>query len=134
MVLEKDIERQILDYLEIRGGFPMNIHVSGKPIRKGKTIIGIAPFASPYCPDGISDILYIYKTDIYAFEVKTPQEHKWLNNKWNHIKNTPLELLKNKKEIHVKKQMEFIRRVVKSGGKGGFVSCLNHVKNILGEL
>jgi hypothetical protein len=89
------------------------------------------PFKNKYYRTGVSDIQFVFKGKMFAFEVKTPEEHKYILKHYKKIFITPLEMIKNKKQRHIKEQIEYIEGVKYGGGDGDFVSSLDHVKKIL---
>lgn len=135
-VREEDIEKVILDYLgRVRGGFVTKIHLGGKPIKTRAGII-MVPFGNRYCRKGISDIQFNFRGRMFVFEVKTPEEHKYILKHYKKISMTPLEFFdkkKDKKNRHIKEQMIYIDGIVESGGDGDFVSSLEQVKKILNK-
>lgn len=135
-VREEDIEKVILDYLSrVRGGFVTKIHMSGRPVKTRAGIVMI-PFQNRYCRNGISDIQFNFRGKMFVFEVKTPEEHKYILKHYKELMLTPIELMdkkKNKKKYHIKEQMIYIEGIKDSGGDGDFVSDLDQVKKILNK-
>lgn len=127
---EKQIERAVCDYLDtVTGGFVCQIELSGRPIKKGfKTIM--IPFNGKHYRTGMSDILFFYKGTVYAFEVKTPTEHRYAIKHHEKITKTPKSLL-NPKQKHFHEQITFIENIKSAGGFGAFVSSVDQVREIL---
>lgn len=70
---EAEIQKAIIQYLRLRGHFPIRINVQGVPIHTKSGIKGFRP--SPM--KGISDILGISKTGrFFALEVKRKKGYK----------------------------------------------------------
>lgn len=125
---EIECEKEILDYLGSRGGFPCKIHLSGKPIKIGRSF-KLIPFKNKYYRKGMSDILYIEKGRLFVFEVKTEDEYKKAIKNINRLTKAFSELPKYLH--HLKEQSDFIKKVKEAGGDGGFVFSVNCVKKIL---
>lgn len=79
----------------------------------------------------MSDILFIYKSKIFFFEVKREKDYALVVKNMERFKLSKLEIPKYLH--HLKDQYDFIESVKKSGGFGGFVSNLEQVKEILNE-
>lgn len=119
----------------LKGGFVKKNHQSGRPIKKGNFIV-LIPWKSPYCRKGISDIEFIWQGRHYAFEVKTPEEHGYINRNLKKImsmKPSELSRKSNLKKRHIYEQFEYIMSIKRAGGFGGFVSSLENVKKYLKE-
>jgi len=129
MKLEKQIETEILHYLNSIGAFPMCIEISGRPI-KNKHGIQLIPFKSPFHRKGMSDILCLYKGKLFAFEVKTRKELTWTQNKLAKYSTIDL-VMGNKKDNHLAEQDRFIQHINDNGGHGAFVCSVDQVKEII---
>lgn len=68
-LLESEIQRTILDYLRIKGHFPIRINTQGVPMWQGKELLGWRK--GPMV--GVADILGVTKSgQFFAIEVKRP--------------------------------------------------------------
>ena len=126
---ETQIQNFILDYLNALGGYVCKIELSGKPVKTPQGF-KLIPFKNKYYRKSMSDILFFYKSNFYAFEVKTPQEHEKVKKNLNRFRTKTINQIP-KYLHHYKKQFDFIECVKKQGGHGGFVSSLSDVKNIM---
>ena len=130
LITEKDIEKLILSKLnQVKEGFVCSIEISGKPI---KTSMGfrMIPFNSRFHRKGMSDILFFLKGKFFAFEVKTPREHKWVKNKIPQLNN---KITLSKKETHLAEQLFFINKINETGGYADFVSTCEEVMAIINK-
>jgi len=80
---------------------------------------------------GTSDILGLFKGDFYAFEVKTPASIRFYEIHQERLSITPSWGLKNNKERHFRRQIEFQKMVKTMGGNAFFVSSILEVKKAL---
>ena len=79
---------------------------------------------------GVSDILMMYAGTFYAFEIKTPRELKYVLKYWDKIKAGHY-LSLNKKQRHIKAQIDYLSGIRNNGGKGGFVCSFEQVREII---
>jgi len=124
---ESEIEETILFYLNtLHDAFFWKNQASGfydgKSMRKHN---------SRFYLKGTSDILGLYKGVFHAFEVKTPTSIRFYEIHKERLSLTPAWGLKNKKERHFRRQIEFQKRVKVMGGKAFFVSSILEVKKAL---
>ena len=130
-VTEKDIETEILNYLDSLGGFVMKINVGGRPLLlpSGKMIM--MPFKNIYSRKGISDIFWIHNGLFHAFEVKKHTEHKFIEKHYERLLQGGFSS-DNKQHKRWHDQIIFIENIKKNGGKAGFVYSIDCVKSLLG--
>ena len=125
---ETEIERSILDWLNLLGAFPFKINLGGKPIKTPSGSFVMAPFSNPYCRKGMSDILVFYRGKTFAFEVKTPSEYQFMVRHWHKVTS---QIKASKRIMHLRQQWEFIQSVQKQGNIGAFVCSVAMVKDII---
>ena len=77
-------------------------------------------------PDGISDIFFFYKGQVFFIEVKTPKEFKYLMRNYDEIKNGNWKLRSGNSTVEKKRRLQnqiiFIDEMTKLGFKG-FFTC-----------
>ena len=124
---EYQIEELILSYLNsLKNSFfwknPVGGFYDGKKIRK---------HASKFVIKGGSDILGLYKSQFYAFEVKTPTSIRFYEKHKERLSITASWALKSDKERHFRRQIEFQKKIKAMGGNAFFVSSIDDVKRAL---
>lgn len=125
---EKEIKESIAYALDMKyRSLTCVIELSGRPIKTPKGFV-LIPFKSPYYRRGMSDILFLHKGILFAFEVKTKEEYHWFSKKWPVIKNVGP---KNEKEKHFFEQYMFITNIIKNGGHGGFIYNFEMAEKII---
>ncbi len=124
---ENDIEKEILIYLNsLKDGMfwknPASGFFDGKAMRK---------HSSKFIIKGVSDIIGCYKGKFYAFEVKTPVSIRFYELHHERLSKTASWALKNDKERHFRRQIEFQKKIKVYGGEAFFVSSVLEVKKIM---
>ena len=124
---EAEIEELILSYLNsLKDSFfwknPAGGFFDGKKIRS---------HVSKFVIKGGSDILGLYRGNFYAFEVKTETSIKFYEKHKERLSITASWALKNDKEKHFRRQIEFQKKIKAMGGNAFFVSSIEDVKNAL---
>jgi hypothetical protein len=125
---EFEIERSILDWLNLLGAFACKINLGGKPIKTPSGNFVMAPFSNPYYRKGMSDIVVFYRGKTFAFEVKTPSEYQFMVRHWPKVTS---QIKASKRIMHLREQWAFIQSVQKQGSIGAFVCSIAQVKDII---
>ena len=130
-MLENDAQSFLMDYLNNLGGFVCKIELSGKPLNgAGGKIIKLIPFKNKYYRKAMSDCLFFYRSNFYAFEFKKIDEHEKIKRQLHRFETMTVEMLPE--YLHrAKDQYDFIEEIKKQGGYGGFVSTLKDLKDII---
>lgn len=131
-VTEKNIERDILEYLNTHGGFALKLNSGGKPILTNGQIIMI-PFANKFSPKGLPDILYLFSGIALFIEVKRPSELKFITSNFSRLLEGDFNK-DNKNYIRYHNQILFLERVKAAGSYGIFASSVQDVATYLGDL
>ncbi len=124
---EYQIEELILSYLNsLKDSFfwknPAGGFFDGKKIRS---------HVSKFVIKGGSDILGLYRGEFYAFEVKTPTSIKFYEKNHERLSKTASWALKNDREKHFRRQIEFQKKINAMGGYAFFVCSVEDVKKAL---
>jgi penicillin-binding protein-related factor A (putative recombinase) len=113
-ILEKDIEEQILVYLNsLPGCFAFKVVTSGF-YNSSKRIY--QKNRSRFVIPGCSDVIGVFRGGFFAVEVKTPTTHR-------SFKKRPTELNR--------RQMAFMGRVQVNGGRAIVASTIEHVIELI---
>ncbi len=83
----------------------------------------------PYIPNGIADIVGVFRGRMVAFEVKKVAEWKYVVKHYETLKNQLYS--KNKKHKHLAEQIRFVENIIAGGGKAGFVCNYEQCVRIL---
>lgn len=99
-----------------------SVFIPGKNLRYGKQ-------KHPFIPNGIPDIIGVYKGRFCAFEVKRPEVWKYIAKHYNELKNMNFSPSKDKKRFAT--QIQFIENIKKNGGLAGFVCNYDQAERII---
>jgi hypothetical protein len=124
---ERDIEIQVLTYLNLKQGFFWKAEY---PITFDSRTKVAKQASHKFIINGISDVLGVYNTIFYAIEIKTPNELKWWAKKHAEIMGYGG---KNKKEKRFRNQQLFIDNIKTHGGWGGFAASVEEAWAIVLE-
>ena len=120
---EKAIEKQILEYLELRKAFPCKIERQGTfDPSKGKYRANKSKFKR----NGISDVMFFWKDRVYFCELKTPEKYGYISRNFDKLKNR---LVKSQQGIS--NQIEFILSVREKGQIGFICDSVERLEKIL---
>lgn len=126
---ESDIVESICGYLAFT--YPkaqINVISPSGFLKNGK----MRKHKSKFISKGVSDIQMMWNNVFHVFEVKRPSELKYVLKYLNKIRHGSY-LTLNKKQLHLKDQMNYIDSIVTNGGIGGFVASVEHVEEIIAQ-
>jgi len=122
---EKAIEKQLCQYLELRGCFPCKVENTGVYDPSKKTFRKVT---SPYKRKGISDLMFFWKGKVWYCEVKTPDELGYIERNWDKLNNGTV-----KGKERITNQIRFLQSVRNHEQVGFFVDSLERLKMLMEE-
>ena len=125
-ITEEMITEQICGYLSYFSSGQLNRIAPGGFFKNGT----MRKHKSKYIKRGMADIQFILNGMFFAFEIKTPAEHKYIIKHGKKIADTPPDLL-NKKRFHIWEQIQYLEGVRRNGFVGEFISNVDQVQEIL---
>lgn len=126
---EKAIQDRILEYLNLfEKGFVSKIEIGGMPVRVNKNIISLRPFRNRYHRRYMSDIYFLKEGVSFWFEVKRQKEGLKISEKF---KNDWARWINLKSNTQINGQYNFLEEVIANGAYGGFVCCIEDVRDII---
>lgn len=123
---EKSIENLILQYLDLKSLYPCKLENQGTfdPIKKA-----YRGNRSKFKRDGLPDIMCFYLGKVVYFEVKKPEEYKYIVKHYDRLRKG---LVKSK--IKVTNQINFHEQVIKRGQYAFFTDSIQRTEELLDKI
>jgi len=120
---EKAIEKQLCEYLSIRGCFPCKIDNTGiyNPTRKSFMTV-----TNKFKRKGTSDVFFFWKHRVYFMEIKTPEKLGYIERNFKKLEQGLV-----KSQINITRQIEFLKECKKGDQVGFFCADVNRLKEIM---
>ena len=129
-MLEKQTERLILDYANVRG-FAVKMEGGGRPVMGEMGETRLIPFRNKYSVNGIPDIFAAINGKAYWVELKSPAAILPIYNCFKEGMSCVNRFAKNPT---ISRQIEFLLKTSRHGITSAFISSLGGFIKLIGDI